>query len=120
MHTAVSGARTANYPRTAASGSRTVRFACLIQNEGMALPLPSPAALFELTRYAVGQVVETAAAVATVPVRMMSLIGQAELLATRITVIADEAEALVGRVGAVVAEAERRPGRPGRSPPRPP
>jgi hypothetical protein len=72
----------------------------------MALPLPSPSALFELSRYAVGQVVETAAAVATIPVRLLSLVGQAELIATRITMIAENAEALVLRVAATAAEAE--------------
>ena len=73
----------------------------------MAFPLLSPSAVVELTRYAVGQVVETAATVATVPVRLMSLIGQAELLASRITMIAENAEALVERVGMVITEAEQ-------------
>ena len=73
----------------------------------MALSIPSPFALARLARGAVGQVVETAAAVATVPVRVMSLLGQAELLAGRVTVLADEAERLIGRVAQVVGEAER-------------
>ena len=71
----------------------------------MALPLPSPSNLIELGRFAVGQVVETAAAAATVPVRAMALLGQAELLVSRITVIADNAEALIERAGVIVTEA---------------
>ena len=71
----------------------------------MALSLPSPSNLIELGRYAVGQVVETAAAAATVPVRAMALLGQAELLVSRITVIADNAEALIERAGLIVTEA---------------
>jgi hypothetical protein len=71
----------------------------------MALSLPSPSNLIELGRFAVGQVVETAAAAATVPVRAMALLGQAELLVSRITVIADNAEALIERAGGIVTEA---------------
>jgi hypothetical protein len=71
----------------------------------MALSLPSPSNLIELGRFAVGQVVETAAAAATVPLRAMALLGQAELLVSRITVIADNAEALIGRAGDIVTEA---------------
>ena len=51
--------------------------------------------------------VETAAAVATVPVRVMGLLGQAELLVSRITMVAENAEALVERVGATAEEAEQ-------------
>jgi uncharacterized protein YoxC len=72
----------------------------------MALKIPSPIAVVDLARAAVGQVVETAATVATVPLRVMSLIGQAELIATRITVMADDAEAVVLRVGRVMDEVE--------------
>ena len=69
--------------------------------------LPSPSAVLELTRYAVGHVVETAAAVATVPVRAIGLLGQAELLVSRITMIADSAEALIAQVATTVAEAQQ-------------
>lgn len=64
--------------------------------------LPSPAALVEISRYAVGQVVETAASVATVPFRVLGLLGQTELLASRITLLVDRAEGIVGRVDGVV------------------
>jgi hypothetical protein len=64
--------------------------------------LPSPAALVEITRYAVGQVVETAATVATVPFRVLGVLGQTELLVSRMTMLAERAEDLVGRVGGVV------------------
>jgi hypothetical protein len=68
--------------------------------------LPSPSALIELGRYAVGQVLESAASLATVPVRMIGVLSQAELLVTRITVIAEQAEALVQRVAAIADEAD--------------
>jgi hypothetical protein len=64
--------------------------------------LPSPAAVVELSRYAIGQVVETAAAVATVPVRVLGLLGQTELLVSRMTMLAERAEGLIGRVEGVV------------------
>ncbi|GAA3339167.1 hypothetical protein GCM10020358_21930 [Amorphoplanes nipponensis] len=64
--------------------------------------LPSPAAFVEITRYAVGQVVETAATLATVPFRVLGLLGQTELLVSRMTMLAESAEALVGRVDGVV------------------
>ena len=64
--------------------------------------LPSPAALVEITRYAVGQVVETAASVATVPFRVLGLLGQTELLVSRMTMLAERAEGLIGRVDGVV------------------
>ena len=69
-------------------------------------PLISPSALVELTRYAVGTVVGTVATVATVPVRVMGLLGQAELLASRITVIAENAETLVARLAVLAADAD--------------
>jgi X-X-X-Leu-X-X-Gly heptad repeat protein len=70
------------------------------------LPALKPSALIELARATVGQVVETAAAVATIPIRAVSLLGQAELLVTRITVLTDDATALIARVGGIVAEAQ--------------
>jgi hypothetical protein len=51
-------------------------------------------------------VVETAAAVATIPVRVISLVGQAELIATRISLIAENAEAMIERVAATAALAD--------------
>jgi hypothetical protein len=68
--------------------------------------LPSPAALIEFGRTAVGQVLESVASLATVPVRALSLLSQAELLVSRITVISEQAEALVQRVAAVTGAAE--------------
>jgi hypothetical protein len=68
--------------------------------------LPSPAALLDLGRTTVGRVLESAASLATVPVRVHSLLSQAELLVSRITVITEQAEALVHRVAAVTGEAE--------------
>jgi hypothetical protein len=71
----------------------------------MAFPL-SPAALADFARSTIGQMLETAAAAATVPVRVMGLLGQAELLVNRITVIAGEAEALIQRVTEIADEAQ--------------
>jgi hypothetical protein len=68
--------------------------------------LPSPTALIELGRSTVGRVLESAATLATVPVRVISVLGQAELLVSRITVLTEQAEALVNRVAAVTGEAE--------------
>jgi hypothetical protein len=64
--------------------------------------LPSPSALVELSRYAVGQVVETAASLATVPVRALGLLGQTELLVSRITVLSERAADLIDRVDGVL------------------
>jgi hypothetical protein len=72
----------------------------------MAIPLPSPSALLDLGRYAAGQLLESAAALATVPVRVLGVLGQTELLVSRMTVIAEQAETLVQRVTLVAAEAE--------------
>ncbi|GAA0555549.1 hypothetical protein GCM10010172_42890 [Paractinoplanes ferrugineus] len=72
----------------------------------MRFPLVSPATLAELARTTVGQVVETAAAAATIPFRVLSALGQAELLVSRITVIADQAEALIRRVSVIVGDVE--------------
>jgi len=52
--------------------------------------LVSPAALADLTRTVIGQVVETTAAAATLPVRVLGVLGQTELLVSRITVLADQ------------------------------
>ena len=78
----------------------------MAHNGCMALLPFSPSALVELSRYAVGQVVETAAAVATIPVRVLSLVGQAELIATRISMIAENAEAMIERVAATAVAAD--------------
>lgn len=77
----------------------------------MAFFPPSPRAVIQMSRNVVGQVLESAAAVATVPVRVFGLLSQAELLASRITLVADRAESLVDRVGVVVQEAEDTVGR---------
>ncbi|GIF17872.1 hypothetical protein BJ973_009164 [Actinoplanes tereljensis] len=72
----------------------------------MPFPFLSPAALADLTRATIGQALEIAAAAATLPVRVLSALGQAELLVSRITVLADQAELLIGRVSVIVDEAE--------------
>jgi len=71
----------------------------------MQLTFPGPGALADLARAAVGQAVESAAAVATVPVRIMRVLGAVELLVNRMTVATDRAEALLTRTDDVVAEA---------------
>jgi hypothetical protein len=72
----------------------------------MAFFLPSPRAVAELSRYAVGQVVESAAAAATVPVRVFQVLGQVELLVNRLALAAERAETLIDRVDVVVGHAE--------------
>ncbi|WP_067507284.1 hypothetical protein [Actinoplanes sp. TFC3] len=69
--------------------------------------LPSPSAVIEITRYAAGQVVETVAAAATVPVRVLGLLSQTELAVNRLTVLAERAESLIDRVERVTGEAEQ-------------
>jgi hypothetical protein len=69
--------------------------------------LPSPVALVQLTRYAVGQVVETAASAVTIPFRLLGLLGQTELLVSRMTLLAERAEGLIGRVDGVVGDIEQ-------------
>ncbi|WP_433366803.1 hypothetical protein ACQPZX_38445 [Actinoplanes sp. CA-142083] len=70
----------------------------------MRIPLVSPAA--DLARAAIGQAVESAAAAVTLPLRVLGVLGQTELLVSRITVLADEAEALIRRVNTIVTDAE--------------
>src|SRR4029453_14655931 len=67
---------------------------------GVMAILPSPSALIELGRHAFGQILESAASLTTVPVRMIGVLSQAALLVSRLTVIAEQAEALVPRVAA--------------------
>ena len=64
--------------------------------------LPTPAALFELGRAAFGRILESTASLATVPVRVLGLLGQMELLVSRMTVLAEDAEILVRRVSGMV------------------
>jgi hypothetical protein len=72
----------------------------------MALPLPSPSALLDLGRYAAGQMLESAAALATVPVRVLGVLGQTELLVSRVTVMAEQAETMVSRITMIAEQAE--------------
>jgi hypothetical protein len=75
-------------------------------NDQMALFLPSPRVVVELSRYAAGQVVEGAAAAATVPVRVFQVLGQVELLVNKISLAAERADALIERADLVVGQAE--------------
>jgi hypothetical protein len=72
----------------------------------MRLKLVSPAEVADLARATIGQVVETAAAAVTIPMRAVAVLGQTELLVSRMIVLANEAESLIRRVDTVVAEAE--------------
>ena len=68
--------------------------------------LPSPAALIEFGRSAVGRVLESTASLATVPLRVLGVLGQAELLVSRMTVLAEQADALIQRVAGIIDDAE--------------
>jgi hypothetical protein len=70
---------------------------------GMAIPLPRPAAVLDLTRIAVGQ----AAAFAGVPARAFAVLDSIEALVARINAVVDRAEATLERTERVVGEAER-------------
>jgi hypothetical protein len=72
----------------------------------MALPLPKPSAVLDLTRFAVGQATGSAAAVAAVPARVFGLLDGVDALIKRINAIADRAEAAVTRTEQVLDEAE--------------
>jgi hypothetical protein len=72
----------------------------------MAFLLPSPSALIDLARSTAGRVIESAASLATLPLRAMTLLGQAELLVSRITVVLEQVEELVERVRMVAVDAE--------------
>ncbi|GAB1693297.1 hypothetical protein [Krasilnikovia sp. M28-CT-15] len=73
----------------------------------MAFPLPTPGSLADLARAVAGQVLESAASIATVPVRVLGLLGQGELLLSRVTLLAERSEAVIERFEAVVTEAEK-------------
>ncbi|BFU43523.1 hypothetical protein [Krasilnikovia sp. MM14-A1004] len=73
----------------------------------MTFPLPTPGALTDLARAVAGQVLESAASIATVPVRVLGLLGQGELLLSRVTLLAERTEALIERFEGVVTEAEK-------------
>src|SRR5690349_2894927 len=66
----------------------------------------APAAAADLTRSAIGQVIETAATAATIPVRAVGLIGQAELLINRVNLAVAQAEDLITRVSTIASTAE--------------
>lgn len=72
----------------------------------MALPLPRPAAVLSVTRYVVGQAVESVAAVGTVPVRFLRMLGATELLVNRMIVVIDRAERLLERADEAVVETQ--------------
>ncbi|RZU49217.1 hypothetical protein EV385_0957 [Krasilnikovia cinnamomea] len=73
----------------------------------MTFPLSTPGALTDLARAAAGQILESAASIATVPVRVLGLLGQGELLLSRVTLVAERTEALIERLEGVVTEAEK-------------
>lgn len=70
------------------------------------LQLLRPGTVIALTRSLTVSVLESAAALATVPVRVVGMFGTAELLATRITMLVDHAESLLARTTQVVDDAD--------------
>ncbi len=70
----------------------------------MALPRGAVIGVVVSARSVVGQAVEAAAALATLPVRVFQVLGSAELLVTRMTVLAEQAEDLVGRTAVMVTD----------------
>lgn len=72
----------------------------------MALPLPRPSAVFDLTKYAVGQAVDSAASFAAIPARAFGVLDSVEALVKRINLVVDRAETLLDRADRVVDEAE--------------
>ncbi|MEV1286440.1 hypothetical protein [Micromonospora sp. NPDC049679] len=72
----------------------------------MALPIPRPTAVLDLTRAAVGQAAATAAAFAALPGRAFTVLDEIESLVNRINRVVDRAETLLPRVDLVMDEAE--------------
>lgn len=73
----------------------------------MALSLPSPSAVFDLTRNAVDQAMGSAAMMASVPARAFGVLDSIEALVTRINGVVDRAEALLERTDEVVDAAQQ-------------
>lgn len=76
-------------------------------NEGMPLPLPRPSAVFDLTRAAVGQAVDTAGTLAAVPARAFAVLDSVETLVNRINGVVDRIESVLDRAERTVGAAER-------------
>jgi len=72
----------------------------------MAIPLPRPAAVFDLTRSAVDQAVGSAVSFAAVPARAFRVLDGVEALVERINGLMDRVEATVDRADRVIDEAE--------------
>jgi hypothetical protein len=72
----------------------------------MALPLPRPAAVLDLTKSAVGQAAGTAAALAAIPARAFGVLDSVEALVKRINVVVDRVEATLDSTERILAGAE--------------
>ena len=72
----------------------------------MVLPLPRPAALFDLTRFAVDQASSAATTLAGLPARAFSVLDSAEALVRRIGTIVDRVETTLDRTERIVEAAE--------------
>jgi hypothetical protein len=72
----------------------------------MAFALPSPFTVIELGRSVTGRVIESAASLVTLPLRTVTLLGQAELLVSRMTVLVEQTATMMEQVRVVAVDAE--------------
>lgn len=72
----------------------------------MALFLPHPSTVIDFAISTAGKAVGTAAAVASVPLRVLRLVNHAELLVGRVTTVVDDAEKAVVEARTIAASAQ--------------
>jgi len=76
-------------------------------NGPMALSLPRPSRIVSFAVSTAGRAVSTATAVASVPLRVLRLVDEIEVLLVRVTAIVDEARSVTDSAAVVVREAAR-------------
>lgn len=76
-------------------------------NEWMPLPIPRPSAVFDLTRAAVGQAMDSAGTLAAVPARAFAVLDSVEALVNRINTVIDRVETVLDRAERAVENVEQ-------------
>jgi hypothetical protein len=72
----------------------------------MVIRVPTPSDVFGLAKQTVGWAVDSAAAVAAAPSRVLGLIDEAEVLVSRVRAVVDRADELIERTTRTVEDAE--------------
>jgi uncharacterized protein YoxC len=73
----------------------------------MVLPLPRPAALLDLTRFAVGQAADAATTLAGLPARAFGVLDAAEELVRRVGTVLDRVETALDRMESTLERTDR-------------